>query len=52
MEDLLKQIENSASNGNYLVALYVSLALPDICGALESDNGVATGNRYQQWFNT
>lgn len=31
--------------------MYVSLSLPDICGALESDNGVATGNKYKDWFN-
>lgn len=51
MEELLEQIESAARNGSYLVGLYVALALPDICGALESENGRATGNRYQAWFN-
>lgn len=51
MEELLKQIENSVDSGSYLLGLYVALALPDICGALESSNGRATGNRYKAWFN-
>lgn len=51
MEELLKQIEHSIENGTYLLGLYVALALPDICGALESHNGVANGNRYKAWFN-
>jgi hypothetical protein len=51
MEELLEQIERATLNGSYLVGLYVALALPDICGALESNNGKATGNRYQAWFN-
>lgn len=51
MEELLGQIEKSVTSGSYLLGLYVALALPDICGALESNNGVATGNRYQAWFN-
>jgi hypothetical protein len=51
MEELLQQIEKSIENGTYLLGLYVALALPDICGALESNNGAATGNRYKAWFN-
>lgn len=51
MEELLRQIEHSIENGTYLLGLYVALALPDICGALESHNGVANGNRYKAWFN-
>ncbi len=51
MDELLEQIENSVDSGSYLLGLYVALALPDICGALESGNGRATGNRYKAWFN-
>jgi len=51
MEHLLNQIEKSIDNETYLLGLYVALALPDICGALESRNGRATGNRYKAWFN-
>ncbi|WIO73601.1 hypothetical protein QP938_09880 [Porticoccaceae bacterium LTM1] len=51
MNTLLDQVESSVETGSYLLGLYVALALPDICGALESNNGRATGNRYKAWFN-
>lgn len=51
MEEILQQIERSIDNGTYLLGLYVTLALPDICGALESQNGTATKSRYIAWFN-
>lgn len=51
MDELLRQIERSLSSGSYLLSLYTCLALPDICGALESHNGEASGNRYKGWFN-
>lgn len=50
MDELLKQIEGSITSGSYLLGLYVSLSLPDICGALESDNGQASGVKYKAWF--
>lgn len=50
MNELLEQIENSINSGNYLLGLYVSLSLPDICGALESDDGRASGKKYKAWF--
>ena len=31
--------------------MYVSLTLPDICGAIESNNGEASGDKYKKWFN-
>jgi hypothetical protein len=36
----------------YLVALYALLTLPDICGALDSPNGQATGARATGWMQT
>ena len=50
MDELLEQIEHSIMSGSYLLGLYVSLSLPDICGALESDNGRASGAKYKSWF--
>ena len=50
MDELLRQIEHSITSGSYLLGLYVSLSLPDICGALESDNGKASGAKYKAWF--
>ncbi|WP_153064953.1 hypothetical protein [Xanthomonas arboricola] len=34
----------------YLVSLMTTLTVPDICGALESDDGHATGKKYMEWF--
>lgn len=34
----------------YFVALMSALALPDICAALESHDGQATGKKYKAWF--
>ena len=50
MDELLDQIEASLNSGQFYLALYASLAVPDICGALGSKNGEATGNRYKAWF--
>lgn len=50
MENLLSQVEVSVNSETYLLGLFVALALPDICGALESSNGRASGNRYKAWF--
>lgn len=33
----------------YWSLLHVTVCLPDICGALESPNGEASGKRYQSW---
>lgn len=50
MTTLLNQIENSVENHSYMIGLYSSLTIPDICGALESENGYATGQKYKAWF--
>ena len=50
MDELLTQIESSLKNGDFLLALFICLAMPDICGALGSKNGQANGNRYKAWF--
>ena len=50
MRDLLAQIRQASRAGLYYAALFPALALPDICAALESDDGIATGPRYISWF--
>ncbi|TET31968.1 MAG: hypothetical protein E3J72_20970 [Planctomycetota bacterium] len=50
MRSLLNQIEKALKSDLYYVALFVSLSIPDICGALESDNGEADRKKYMQWF--
>ena len=49
--DLLEQIESNLNAKNYYTALFVTLTIPDICGALASSNGMASGNKYAEWFN-
>lgn len=48
---LVNQVGLTADNPNlYFIALMSALSLPDICGALESDDGRASGARYKAWF--
>jgi hypothetical protein len=50
MELFLQQIQASLEEKLYYLALYTSLTIPDICSALESDNGEAEGKKYKQWY--
>lgn len=50
MHDLLDQIDAALTADLYYVALFTSLAIPDICGALQAPDAVATGLRYADWF--
>ncbi len=34
----------------YFLSLYTALTIPDIAGALSSDNGEASGAKYASWF--
>ena len=52
MDDFLDQIEVAANEGRlYYLALAGALVVPDLCGALESKDGEATGDKYKEWFN-
>ncbi|TWU04314.1 hypothetical protein [Stieleria varia] len=50
MNELLNQIEMSCDSGQLYLALFSTLTLPDICGAISSDNGFSTGRQYKIWF--
>jgi hypothetical protein len=50
MEELIRQIEVALANRLYYVALFPALTLPDICGAIDSSNGRASGVKYAAWF--
>jgi hypothetical protein len=50
MRDMLTQIRTANEAGIYYVALFSSLAIPDICGALESSDGLASREKYIAWF--
>lgn len=50
MEEFLDEIEASYEAGHFYLALFCCLALPDICGAISSADGIASGQKYKVWF--
>lgn len=52
MEYLLQEIEKSMKHGLYQLALFSSLSIPSICGAMGSENGEDSYDKYANWFNT
>ncbi len=50
MEEFLEQIDASCKIGHFYLALFCCLALPDICGAISSDDGISKSHRYKEWF--
>lgn len=50
MEELIAQIRAASAQGLYYLALYGTLTLPDLCGALGSQNGRASGPKYKRWL--
>jgi hypothetical protein len=50
MYEILDQINAVNKAGHYYVALFSALALPDICGALESPDGESSKDRYISWY--
>lgn len=52
MELILKEIELALDAKLYYLALEASLTLPDICAALQSDDGRASKSKYIAWYDT
>lgn len=52
MEELFSQAEKAADAGLWYIALMAALAIPDICGAMESEDGRAHESKYIPWFDT
>lgn len=50
MERFTRSIRQSLETSNWFSAIFLSLAMPDICGALETPNE-KNGVRYRRWFN-
>jgi hypothetical protein len=50
MLDLLAQTKSALEAGAYMPALMTTLTVPDICGALGSDDGRASGSKYRAWL--
>jgi hypothetical protein len=48
--DLVEQIENGVESKLYQMALFTALTVPDIGGAVDSENGKASGKKYAEWF--
>jgi hypothetical protein len=50
MRILLGQLEKSLEGHLYYLSLITALAVPDIAGALDAEDGQATGERYRSWY--
>ena len=51
MKDLLEQIQIGLEANLYYLSLFASLCIPDICGAIRSEDGLSTNDKYKDWFN-
>ena len=49
MELLINELEFCLSNKMFIVSLNIALTIPDICSALQSENGCTTGKKYANW---
>lgn len=49
MDDLMREIRAAIGGGAWVLALFGTIALPDICAALGSLNGQSTGSKYKNW---
>lgn len=50
MRDVLTQIGDGLRANLYYLSLFTALAIPDICGAIDSEDGLATKEGFIQWF--
>jgi hypothetical protein len=50
MRILIEQLERSLDSNLYYLSLFTALTLPDIAGALDSDDGVADRPKYVDWY--
>jgi hypothetical protein len=49
MKRFTESIRSAVSAENWFAALFLALAVPDVCGALEDPNA-PVGDRYKSWF--
>lgn len=50
METVLNEIEKALAAKLYYIALMLTFALPDICAALEAEDGRTSRGRYKAWY--
>lgn len=49
MKDLFDEIRNAISCKLYYSALFLTVTVPDICAALQSENNKTAKNKYENW---
>lgn len=52
MEELILQIRKAIEYKLFYLSLFSVLALPDICGALESSDGKTSPDKYAKWYDS
>lgn len=50
MKELIESLQKATENKNWHAALFIALAIPDICGKFEYPSK-KSGERYKKWFN-
>lgn len=50
MRALTDQLEKSLASGQYFLSLFTALTLPDIAGALDAQDGLASAAKYAAWY--
>jgi hypothetical protein len=50
MRDFLQQIGLALQANLYYMGLFAALAIPDMCGAAASEDGLSTRQKYIEWF--
>ena len=50
METILSEIELAIKSKLYYLAVAMALTLPDICAALESEDGLTSSKKYKAWY--
>jgi hypothetical protein len=51
MDTILQEISRAMQSKSYYMGLMLALAIPDICAALESEDGRSRREQYKDWFN-
>lgn len=51
MDSIFHEIERALQAGLYYMAVSMALTIPDICAALESEDGETSARRYKAWCN-
>jgi hypothetical protein len=50
VDELIAQVRAGSTAGLHYLALFGALSIPDICGALSSQDGKASSTKYKDWL--